>query len=264
MSAIRVRTIATTPVKGTALDFPAAVQLGSGGVAGNRSFHLIDERGHLVNGKRAGALATVRAEHSLTDGRLTLRLAGGTVVAGGITDDGERVQTSFYGRPVAGRVLEGPWAAALSALLGQALRMVAADEPGAAVDVHPVTISSAESLAAVAEVAGADVDGRRFRMLIELEGGEPFEEEGWTGRTLRIGSTRVRVGDPVGRCAVITQDPDTGRADLPLLKVLRDERRARDSAAGRPRLDRKSITFGVYATVTRAGRVSVGDEVMVT
>lgn len=182
MSAIRIRTIATTPVKGTALDFPAAVQLGIGGVADNRSFHLIDERGHL---------------------------------------------------------------------------------PGAAVDVHPVTISSAESLAAVAEVAGADVDGRRFRMLIELEGGEPFEEEGWTGRTLRIGSARVRVGDSVGRCAVITQDPDTGGADLPLLKVLRDERRARDSAARRPRLDRESITFGVYATVTRAGRVSVGEAIAV-
>lgn len=263
MSAIRVRALATTPLKGAALQFPESVELEAGGVAGNRAFHLIDERGHMVNGKRAGALATVRAEHFPAAARLILRLPDGTVVAGEVAPGGERVETSFYGRPVAGRVLEGPWAAALSDFLGLSLRMVKADRPGAAVDVHPVTIASAQSLTALAPLAGARVDGRRFRMLIELDGGEPFGEERWIGRTLRIGSARVRVGERVVRCAVITQDPDSGRVDSPLLRVLRDERRARDSAAGRPRPDREAITFGVYATVSHPGRVSVGDEVEV-
>lgn len=263
---IAVRTLTTTPVKGMALQHPGRIELNPNGVAENRSYYLIDDSGEMVNGKREGSLVMVRAEHAPGVGRLTLRLPDGTVVSGDASSGTEQVETSFYGRPVAGRVLEGPWSAALSDYVGRPVRLVATVRPGDAVDVHSVTVVSSASLEALRAGAGvSDIDGRRFRMLIEVDGCEAFAEESWIGRTIRIGTAAVRIEGPVPRCVVVTRNPDDGVVDLPVLRMLAVQRGTRSESDLDTSVDHLpddgKICFGVYGTVERPGVVKVGDEV---
>jgi hypothetical protein len=90
-------------------------------------------------------------------------------------------------------------------------------------------------------------------MLFTLDGCSEHEEDGWT--RVRVGDAIVRVGGylggPTPRCAVITQDPDTGARSLDALRAIKNYR-------GRTEI---GIVFGVYARVEQPGRVRVGDTV---
>ena len=89
-----------------------AVELDTTGIRGDRRFYLVDDAGGLVNAKRATALAVQAAAEN---GRLSLRLPDDTTVEADVLL-GERIETNFYGRPVTGRLVEGPWSEALSEL----------------------------------------------------------------------------------------------------------------------------------------------------
>lgn len=243
-----VADISITPVKGLALQHPEQVRLGPRGVEENRRLHLVDGEGRLFNGKHAGAIMRVRPQ--LDGDRLALTFPDGSVVAGRLELAGE-VETSFYGRPVRGRLVVGPWAEPLSALVGRPLRLVRPELPGEAVDVHVATLLSLASCDRLAEELGAPVDHRRFRMLLTLAGCTPHEEDEWRGRSVRVGGAVLRVGERVGRCVVTSRDPDTGEVDLATLRGIRAYRGSDD---GR-------ICFGVYAQVERAGIVRLGDAV---
>jgi uncharacterized protein YcbX len=106
---------------------------------------------------------------------------------------------------------------------------------------------------------GADVDARRFRMLLELDGLRAHEEDEWHGAAVRVGEAVIRVRGPVPRCAVTRQDPDTGIPTLDTLRGIKNYRGRRDGK----RIDfgGKRIDFGVYFDVERPGRVRVGDDV---
>src|SRR5919201_4739314 len=130
MNADRVAWISITPVKSLGLLEVDEVQLESFGVRGNRRFHLVDADGNLINAKRHGALMQVRAAFDEAAGMLDLRFPSGEVVAGEVEVDGE-VTTNFWGRPVPGRLVVGPWSEALSQLAGSPLRLVRPDRLGA-------------------------------------------------------------------------------------------------------------------------------------
>ena len=55
--------LATTPVKGMRVVERPALTLTAAGVADNRRFFLVDERGRLVNAKHVGELGTVVASY---------------------------------------------------------------------------------------------------------------------------------------------------------------------------------------------------------
>jgi hypothetical protein len=248
-----VSRLSVTPVKGLALHHPEEATLDEHGVAANRRFYLVREDGRLFSGLQHGPLVRVRAEWDEEADRLSLLFPDGTAVAGEV-QLGEPVHTDFWRRrDVPGRVVEGPWAEALSALASRRLRLVKADVPGAGVDVEPVTLVSEESVAELARQAGRDtVDGRRFRMLVDLAGCSPHEEDSWAGRRVRIGAALLEVGGPVPRCATTTRDPGTGVRDFDALRAI---------AGYRGRRDGHDIDFGVYARVLEPGRVRVGDAV---
>jgi hypothetical protein len=94
-------------------------------------------------------------------------------------------------------------------------------------------------------------------MLIELEGAAAHEEDSWIGGSVAIGGAVIEVTKPDARCAITTQDPDTGERNLDTLRTLI---RYRGFRAGDPE---RKIDFGVLGEVLRPGRVSVGDEVTV-
>jgi uncharacterized protein YcbX len=252
----RVAWITVAPVKGLALARRDEVELGPRGVAENRRFHLVDAGGRLVNGKTLGRLVTVAASWDAETDRLELRFPDGRSVAGRI-ELGEPVETSFYGRPVAGREVAGPWSDALSAAVGRPLRLVRPDEAGAGVDrgrgaVTLLSTGALDELAAAAGVAGP-VDPRRFRMLFGVDGVPPHAEDGWIGREVRIGEAVVRPLGHVGRCAVTTQNPETGTPDLDTLRAIGRYRGALEST--------EPLPFGVYGEVVAPGRVRLGDPV---
>ena len=86
-------------------------------------------------------------------------------------------------------------------------------------------------------------------MLLELDGAGAHEEDSWSDRRARVGGSVVRVAGPVGRCAVTTQDPDTGAVTLDTLRGIRRYRGSREG----------EIDFGVYFDVEEPGRIRVGD-----
>lgn len=234
-----------------------AIELETTGVRGDRRFYLVDDDGTLVNAKRVPQLLAVRAVAE--NGRLLLRLADGTSVDGDV-QLGDRVDTNFYGREVEGRIVEGPWGAALSELAGKPIRLARTEREGDGVDrgrLAGATLVSTGSLDALRAVAGGDgpVDGRRFRMTIGVDGVDPHAEDGWIGGRVRVGDAVVAVRAHVGRCAVTTRDPDTGIRDLDTLGAI---------AAYRGDVEtREPLPFGVWCQVVQVGRVAVGDPVEV-
>jgi hypothetical protein len=245
-----VARLSVTPVKGLALHHPEEILLELFGVAADRRFYLVRENGRLFSGLHHGPLVRIRGDWEMDTDRLGLTFPDGTVVADAVRL-GDPVVTDFWGRRVSGRAVLGPWDEALTSFVGKQVRLVKADDPAAGVDVKPVTLVSEGSVAELGRKAGLDgVDGRRFRMLIDLAGCSAHEEDTWAGRSLHLGEAVVEVLGPVPRCATTTRDPGTGIRDFDTLRTIE---------AYRGRRDGKNIDFGVYARVLEAGRVKVGD-----
>ena len=215
----------------------------------------MDDEGALLNGKRVPSLLAVRAE--LMDGNPLLRFPDGSEVVGDVELDAHIV-TSFFGRPVEGRLVEGPWSDALSGYVGRPVRLARTEREGDGVDrgrLAGATLVSTASLDALRDAArqSLPVDGRRFRMTIGIAGVEPHAEDGWIGSEVRAGGATVAVREHVGRCAVTTLHPDRGVRDLDTLGTI---------AAYRGEVQtREPIPFGVWCEVVEPGPVAVGDPV---
>ncbi|MHB8643529.1 MAG: MOSC domain-containing protein [Gaiellaceae bacterium] len=249
-----VSRLSIAPVKGLALLHPTEIALESFGVADNRRFYVIDADGRRYAQLRDGTL--VRIVPAWDGARLALTFPDGSVVDGEV-DVGDAVTTDFYGRDVGGRLVVGPWNDALSEFAGRRLRLVRADEPGGGVDRErgSVTMLSDASLDELGRNAGRDgVDARRFRMLIGIAGCAPHEEDEWLGGLVRVGDAVVRLHEQVARCAITTQDPDTGVPDLDTLREIRNYRGLRPGTTNH-------IDFGVFGDVEAPGRVRLGDAV---
>src|SRR5918996_3662289 len=149
-----------TPVKALALVHPDELYVDVHGVDDNRRFYLIREDGRRYEITRDGRTSLVVPAYDAGTERLSLRFPDGSVVEDSVALDGE-VVTDFYGRPVSGRVVKGPWAEALSAFIGKPLRIVKADRPAGGVDRANglVSIVSEASVSELARQAGVkDVD----------------------------------------------------------------------------------------------------------
>jgi uncharacterized protein YcbX len=253
---ITVTGLATTPVKGTRLEPVGSVSLDRDGARDNRRFYVIDDRERMLNAKQLGALVSVVAEYEPGDRRLALTFPGEDVVEG-VVSLGASVQTRFFSRTARARLVDGPWSAALSEYCGQPLRLVEADGDRSAVDrgrTGAASLISRASLGRLASAAGVPgVDERRFRMLIEIDGVEAHEEDGWVGRRTRVGEALIGWDGHVGRCLVTSRDPDSGQIDLPTLDILREYRGECEST--------EPLPFGIYGAVIAPGAVRVGDPV---
>ncbi len=256
MAAATVQALGTTPVKGLRLVAREQLQLGPAGVEEDRRFYLVDERGRMVNGKQLGVLNEIVAAYDHDERTLALTFPDASTVAGAV-ELGAQVMTRFYSRPAQAHELRGAFSAALSDHLGRPLRIVEGiDRSG--IDRGrggAVSLVSQASLAALARLAGADeVDARRFRMLVVVDGlAEPHEEDTWVGEQLCVGEAVVRVRGHVGRCNITHRHPETGDADLQTLDLLRQYRAGLDTT--------EPLAFGVYGEVLEPGHVALGDPV---
>ena len=127
--------------------------------------------------------------------------------------------------------------------------------PGTFLDLAPVHLLTSGTLRACAELRpDLDWDVRRFRpnVVVDTTEAEPFGEQAWVGRRLRVGEVELTVDSPTVRCA------------MPL--------------RAQPGLDRQAGLFdamtelnesfpnhlGVYCSVVSPGTVRVGDPVEVS
>ena len=157
----------------------------------------------------------------------------------------EPVITSMYGRRVLGHLVDGPWAEALLPFTGRRVHLVRTTRPGGTREKHPATLITDGSLDLLGQHLGSGpVDGRRFRMLIELAGGEAHEEDSWIGRRIELGETIMFVSKQVARCAITTQDPDSGARDLDTLRTIISYRGLRDGEERRFRRVRRGRARG--------------------
>jgi uncharacterized protein YcbX len=248
-----VTRISIAPVKSLGLVHPDEVELGPRGVVGNRRFWLVDADRRLYNNKRDGPLVRIRPEWDEATHALALTFPDGTRLAGTV-ELGDPFDVQMYGYPLASRRVVGPWQEAISEYAGEQLTLLWADE--CAPDrlyAGTASIVSRASIDRLADEAGVDgLDGRRFRMLFEIDGVGPHEEDGWIGTRVRVGEAVVQVHGDVGRCVVTSHDPDTGVATVDTLRAL-----ARYRREGRT----EPLPFGVHGSVAEPGRVRVGDPI---
>jgi uncharacterized protein len=140
------------------------------------------------------------------------------------------------------------------------MRLLRGDLPGAPeltlvrsdramTDCRPVSLISVQSVRQLGEEIGTAVDRRRFRanVYLDFDAASGFAEDGFVGRTVRIGSKVVITileRDP--RCVMISLDPDTGE---PRPEFLRQVAQAHNGKAG------------VYGAVLVEGMLRRGDAV---
>jgi uncharacterized protein len=251
----RVVGLSLTPVKGLRIARRERVRLERDGIPGDRRFYLLDDRGRMVNGKHHGALNEISAELDESGQLLTLGFPSGRSVAGPVSE-GAELQASYRSDPRPVRLIDGPFAAAVSEHVGEPLRLVVPADASPAVDrgeLGAVTLMAIESLRSLAALAGVELDPRRFRMSVEIDGAGAFAEDAWLGREIHIGGATIRPRGHVGRCIVTSRDPETGVVDVPTLDVLRELRA--DAATTEP------LAIGVWGEVLVAGEVRVGDAV---
>jgi hypothetical protein len=114
-------------------------------------------------------------------------------------------------------------------------------------DAFPVSVISLQTVAALGELLGRELDPRRFRQTIVIDAPDgAFAEEALLGRSIVAGEARLRLSMRDPRCMVVNFDPDSAERDPRVLRALAQNR---------------DTCLGVYATVEAPGAVRAGDPV---
>lgn len=283
MSVARVAEIRRYPVKSMGGEQLDAAPIGERGLPGDRAWALRDEQGGGIRGaKKFPELMRCRArylEPPALEGSspAEITLPDGARVSTGAEDVGERL-SKLVDHPVTlwplmppemlehyrrGAPASDDAEQELRALFGRTPDEPLPDlsvfppeifeyesPPGTYFDAYPLLVMTRASLETLqARAAESRFDVRRFRPNLLLEdtaAEEPFPENAWSGKTLRIGEARIRVEAPCPRCVMTTHGFD----DLP-----------KDTDVMRALVREANGNLGVYAKVEAPGTIRVGDPV---
>ena len=118
-------------------------------------------------------------------------------------------------------------------------------------DEASISVITSATVSEIGRLAAQHTDVRRFRpnILITSLRSVPFEEDEWVGGVLSFAETdaaAIAITNRDERCSMVNFDPDSAR---PAPEVLKAIVRVRDNKAG------------VYGTVTRRGRLAVGQPI---
>lgn len=237
------------PVKsmqGQAVD---ALTVGPSGVEGDRNFGLVDaETGRLASAKRFSRLLEAVG---IDD---TAVLPDGTRVALDAPDAGA-VLSAWLGHPFTvervGPASERNYQMTLDPPNDDAELFDIPAPKGTFLDWAPLHLVASATLDHCAAARpDLDWDVRRFRPNIVLGGGDgPFAEDGWVGRSLRMGSAVITVRQPTVRCAM----PLRAQPGLDRQPGLFDAMSELNTAFPHH--------LGVYLDVAAPGEIRVGDAI---
>jgi len=125
-------------------------------------------------------------------------------------------------------------------------RLVKAPEQGMTDVPYPsVSIGNLSSLRALSQRAGMEIDMRRFRINLWLDGLAPWEELDLLAKPMRIGEVSLTPEGPIERCRAPDANPASGSRDIGMLRVLEEGWNTRD--------------FGIYMRVATPGTVRLND-----
>lgn len=249
--------IATT--KGFALSQVPAVHVASTGIVGNREFFLVDIDERLYSVPRDPAFLGYWTSYDHSSGVFSLGSGDTTECSATVHHVGDVRPFEFDERMVEGRWAPGPWDEVLSDVAGRHVRLVHCAVAGGGHDVHPVTLQSTASLAALGtELNGHPLDRRRFRLNLTLDlGSIPFIEDSWADGILAVGSCRLRLRGGVPRCIAVEYRPEDGHRGLLVQQRISRLRGPMISDWG------PGVLYGTYADVLDPGPIAVGDPVAV-
>lgn len=120
-------------------------------------------------------------------------------------------------------------------------------------DEASISVIASETVREISRLAGTKPDVRRFRpnIVVRATGAVPFDEDQWVGGVLTFGEAddapAVAVTMRDLRCVMLNLDPDGGSAAPEMMKTVV---RVNENNAG------------IYATVTRVGRLAVGQTIV--
>ena len=114
-----------------------------------------------------------------------------------------------------------------------------------------VTLHSRETLLSAGVALGdTSLSELRFRHNIVIEGVAAWEEQLWTGRTLRVGAVEFDTVVPKVRCLATHANPLTGERDLQVMQMLMQA------------FSQQQPTFGVGMLSSAGGEIGIGDTVV--
>ena len=117
-------------------------------------------------------------------------------------------------------------------------------------DREPVHISlvSQATIDNLSQLAGQQIDVRRFRPNIVVEGIPAWGEFDWVGQEMQLGTARIEISARINRCLNIEVHPETGERDIGLLTLLQKQFHHTQT--------------GVLAKVISNGDVAIGDNLI--
>jgi len=120
-------------------------------------------------------------------------------------------------------------------------------------DEASLSVIASDTVREIGRLAGRSLDVRRFRpnVVVQLQRSAPFQEDEWLGGVLSLGEAddapAIIVTMRDVRCSMVNLDPDSAS---PTPEVLKAVVRTNQNNAG------------VYAAVTRTGRLAVGQSII--
>jgi uncharacterized protein YcbX len=265
-----IASLHTYPVKGCCrLDHDEA-GIEPYGLAGDRRWMIVDDRGVGITQREVPRLSRLQAHPR--PGGLDLAAPGmpSRRIAEPVDGPKEFVRVFSGKPPVPVRLAaDDGW---LAEYLGVPARLTwQADPTGRPIerrarasdrvsmaDAYPMLIVNTASLSALndwlAEAGEDPVPITRFRPNLVVAGAPPWAEDEWLGRRMRAGAVTFRAAEACNRCVVTTVDQDTGERTGQPLKMLGLRRRFPDG-----------LLFGTGLIPDVApgstGIIRVGDEV---
>lgn len=249
---MRVTQLWRHPVKSLQGEPLTEAEVDVDGLRGDRLWGVRDlATGRVLTGRREPRLLEAAARLVGEEPELTLPTGAVVRGTGGATDE---ALSTWLGTPVA-------LVAATSEPPGRAEFFVDPTDDdsdpvewtmpaGRFVDAAPLLLLTTASLRTGEGLhPGGDWDVRRFRpnVLVDVDG-DGWVEDGWCGRTVRIGEVEVVPLEPCARCTMVTRTQPGLSRDLDVYRTL-----ARHHGG----------TLGLWASVASPGTVRAGAEVAV-
>jgi hypothetical protein len=116
-------------------------------------------------------------------------------------------------------------------------------------DEATISVIASDTVREIGRLAERSLDLRRFRpnVVVRLARSVPFQEDEWVGSVLSFGegddAPAITVTMRDVRCSMVNLDPDSAGSAPELLKTI---------------VRTHENTAGIYGTVTRVGRLEVG------
>jgi uncharacterized protein YcbX len=120
-------------------------------------------------------------------------------------------------------------------------------------DEASLSVIALDTMSEIGRLAGRSLDVRRFRpnVVVRLLRPVPFQEDEWVGGVLSFGegddAPAIAVTMRDVRCSMVCLDPDSASSAPEVLKAVVREHQN---------------TAGIYGTVTRIGRLAVGQPIL--